>query len=622
MNAQEQVPGTDMIDGQDGSDATAGPVPVEVHRNTLLTASTGVLAGLVGAAYVVRLLGGGTALDGVLAVVLLGIAAVHAVGVLDARAPLFVADELGVRLRRGKEWRGLPWTEIDAVEVLPRRRVLRDGSVDVLSGEEPLRVPLSLSTRVTGLEDGDLVDALDRLAAGRCEVAEIDGYTYVADEEWLEDAAPHDVHVDVVEEHADADRDEDRDEDRDGDGDDRDGDDRGTGGSSRSTEVVMQDEPRTRAPERLAAGLRPMLAHAIDSVARLLPERGAGGSGATGATASAAGPVPTASTVVASATPSALREPVTAVRAEIRSDVVIGATALRLDAGEQQTDATAVRLPEARELRRPGSVDLVEDTEVWGERVRPIAREGQVVDPIVFEEAEEPAPDPVIGPELAAARTRLGLSVDQLADRTRIRPHVIEAVEVDDFAPCGGDFYARGHLRTLARVLGIDAAPLVASYDERYADAPVTPRRVFEAELGQGGALRGTRGGPNWSVLVAAVMALVLAWSVARLVTDSPVQLRDPVPSLTTTSGSTGGAKVPVVLTAAGGGAEVWVRDGANELVYKGTLAFGEVKVLDKVSQPVRVQSSDGSLEVQVGDTDHGALGATGRAAQDTFVAE
>ena len=333
--------------------------------------------------------------------------------------------------------------------------------------------------------------------------------------------------------------------------------------------------------------------------------------------------------MTASATPSALREPVTAVRAEIRSDLtmtqpIIGATALRLDAAHDETDdADRPELPEARELRRPGSVDLVEDTEVWGDRVRPIAREGHAVEPIVLPEEEQPAPDPVIGPELAAARTRLGLTVDQLADRTRIRPHVIEAVEVDDFSPCGGDFYARGHLRTLARVLGIDAAPLVASYDERYADAPVTPRRVFEAELGQGGALRGTRGGPNWSVLVAAVMALVLAWSVARLVTDSPVEVRDPLPSLTTTSGTTAtGAKVPVVLTAAGGGAEVVVRNGANELVYKGTLAFGQVKVLPKVSQPVRVQSSDGSVQVSVGGVDHGALGATGRQAQDPFVGE
>ena len=139
----------------------------------------------------------------------------------------------------------------------------------------------------------------------------------------------------------------------------------------------------------------------------------------------------------------------------------------------------------------------------------------------------EPAADPVIGPELAAARTRLGLSVDQLAERTRIRPHVIESIEVDDFAPCGGDFYARGHLRTLARVLGVDVAPLLASYDERYADAPINPRRVFEAELATGadGSIRGTRGGPNWSVLVAAVMALVLVWSIARLVMDAPPEL-------------------------------------------------------------------------------------------------
>jgi hypothetical protein len=562
--------------------------PVEVRRNTLLAASTGAVAGVVAAAYLVRAATGGSALDWLLTVVLVGIAAVHALAVLDARAPLLVADGLGVRMRTGKEWRGLPWTEIDAVEVLPRRRLLRDGSVDVLSGEEPLGVPLSLSTRVTGLGDGDLVDALEALAAGRCEVAEINGYTYVADEDWDDHGDPAD-HEDQGDDHHDG-------------SDGRDG----------------HDGERAEGPHALA-GLRPMLAHAIgsvaDSVSRFLPDRAPAPTGPASASAAP---------VVASATPAALREPVTAVRAEIRSDLtIVGATALRLDSSESDDD-TRTRLPEARELRRPGSVDLVEDTEVWADRVRPIATAGHAVDPIVLPEEEEPAPDPVIGPELAAARTRLGLTVDQLADRTRIRAHVIEAVEVDDFTPCGGDFYARGHLRTLARVLGIDAGPLVAAYDERYADAPVSPRTVFEAELGSVGALRGTRGGPNWSVLVAAVMALVLAWSVARLVTDSPAPLRDPVPSLTQTSGATGaaGAKVPVVLTAAGGGAEVWVRDGDNDLVYRGTLAFGEVKVLDKVSQPVRVQSTDGSVEVQVGDTDHGALGATGRAAQDTFVAE
>ena len=102
------------------------------------------------------------------------------------------------------------------------------------------------------------------------------------------------------------------------------------------------------------------------------------------------------------------------------------------------------RSAEPGELRRPGSVPLVEDTQAWGDRdwgdlhgnVRPLARAGDAVEPLVIDDdAPEPAADPVIGPELAAARTRLGLTVDQLADRTRIRPHVIEAIEVDDFAP-------------------------------------------------------------------------------------------------------------------------------------------------------------------------------------------
>ena len=137
--------------------------------------------------------------------------------------------------------------------------------------------------------------------------------------------------------------------------------------------------------------------------------------------------------------------------------------------------------------------------------MRPISTLGEPVDPLVIDDfVTEPAYDPVIGPELAAARVRVGLSVDQLAERTRIRPHVIESIEVDDFAPCGGDFYARGHLRTLARVLGKDPAPLLEKFDKRYATAPINARRVFEAELATGmtGSMRSTsaaRTGRCWS---------------------------------------------------------------------------------------------------------------------------
>lgn len=317
--------------------------------------------------------------------------------------------------------------------------------------------------------------------------------------------------------------------------------------------------------------------------------------------------------VVASPTPAALRESSSARRSEVTRHF------------EPDTDTE----PEGRELHRPGRVSLVEETQSWGDRVRAIARPGEPVEPLVLDDFEvEPAEDPVIGPELAAARTRLGLSVDQLADRTRIRPHVIEAVEVDDFEPCGGDFYARGHLRTLARVLGIDVTPLLASYDERYAHAPINPRRVFEAELATGanGSIRGTRGGPNWSVLVAVVMALVLAWSIARLVMDTPPELRGATPVLNGSGGPQGAGNaptadpVPVVVTAASGGAQVVVRDALGEIVFKGNLAVGQTREL-KVSPPVRVQSTDGAVTVALAGGEARPIGEPGVAGQGTFVA-
>jgi len=234
----------------------------------------------------------------------------------------------------------------------------------------------------------------------------------------------------------------------------------------------------------------------------------------------------------------------------------------------------------------------------------------------------------VIGPELAAARERLRLSVDQLAERTRIRAHVIEAIEIDDFAPCGGDFYARGHLRTLARVLGVDVTPLLATYDDTYADAPIDPRRVFEAELASGrhGPIRGVKGGANWSVIVAAVMTVVLAWSIARLVMDSPASVDPSSPSLADgsaglTSGGQQASPIPVEVTAAGGGAHVVVRDGTGKVVFTGSLAFGQSKTF-QVSPPVRIQTTDGSLEVSVDGQDHGAIGKTGKPAQDVFTAK
>src|SRR5688500_13544525 len=99
-----------------------------------------------------------------------------------------------------------------------------------------------------------------------------------------------------------------------------------------------------------------------------------------------------------------------------------------------------------------------------------------------------------IGATLAAARQRAGLSLADVAARTRVRASVIEAMERDDFTGCGGDFYARGHIRAVAKAVGVDPVPLVAEYDESAGrPPPPAPHEIFEPDL-----MPARRGGPNW----------------------------------------------------------------------------------------------------------------------------
>ena len=70
-----------------------------------------------------------------------------------------------------------------------------------------------------------------------------------------------------------------------------------------------------------------------------------------------------------------------------------------------------------------------------------------------------------IGTTLAEARRQAGLTPTQVSQQTRLRETIIQGIESDDYSACGGDFYARGHIRAIARVVGADPVPLIEEYD-------------------------------------------------------------------------------------------------------------------------------------------------------------
>ena len=131
-----------------------------------------------------------------------------------------------------------------------------------------------------------------------------------------------------------------------------------------------------------------------------------------------------------------------------------------------------------------------------------------------------------IGGTLARARRDAGLTVADVSQRTRIRETIVRGIEQDDYSACGGDFYARGHVRSIARVVGADAAALVGEYDATLR----APEEITAAEALQpllpigvggwrrsdetGGGPRRSRTGPgprlNWTVVLALAVVVVL----------------------------------------------------------------------------------------------------------------
>ncbi len=79
-----------------------------------------------------------------------------------------------------------------------------------------------------------------------------------------------------------------------------------------------------------------------------------------------------------------------------------------------------------------------------------------------------------IGATLAAARRRAGLTVHDVSESTRVTEPIISGIEHDDYTECGGDFYARGHIRAIARAVGENPEPLIEEYDSTWRSAKET----------------------------------------------------------------------------------------------------------------------------------------------------
>jgi cytoskeletal protein RodZ len=120
-----------------------------------------------------------------------------------------------------------------------------------------------------------------------------------------------------------------------------------------------------------------------------------------------------------------------------------------------------------------------------------------------------------IGESLAEARRQAGLTIGQVSQQTRIRESIIRDIEQNDFSACGGDFYARGHIRSIAAVVGTDSVPLISAYDAEHGPPGTRAADVFEPSTPI--KIRERRS-PSLSLIVAVVLLAIIGFGAYRLV--------------------------------------------------------------------------------------------------------
>ena len=113
-----------------------------------------------------------------------------------------------------------------------------------------------------------------------------------------------------------------------------------------------------------------------------------------------------------------------------------------------------------------------------------------------------------VGSTLAQGRMAAGLTLEDVGAITRLRPSMLAAMEADDFSMCGGDTYARGHVRTIAIAVGIDPETVLAEFDSERANRPVASMRK-DFENGRRSIDDAPRS-PSWNRVIAIALAVIL----------------------------------------------------------------------------------------------------------------
>ena len=237
-----------------------------------------------------------------------------------------------------------------------------------------------------------------------------------------------------------------------------------------------------------------------------------------------------------------------------------------------------------------------------------------------------------LGEFLQGERESAGLSIDELAERTSIRAGLLREIEKNNFVHCGGDTYARGHLRNIAPIISVDAQTLIDLYNNEHS----SEIRKIHDMLVENNVTRipTERKTITWKSLAIASIVVLAAvaggqiiisnskTTVTPTVSTSPTATASAEPSPTQTQTTevvpSASGELSLTISAARGNSNIDVVIGGASL-YKGPLFQGETKSFSAPNAISIYLSNAGDLDLTLNGEKIAPLGARNEEIRKTF---
>ena len=135
-----------------------------------------------------------------------------------------------------------------------------------------------------------------------------------------------------------------------------------------------------------------------------------------------------------------------------------------------------------------------------------------------------------LGSTIRDAREAARISLESLSDSTSIRIGLLTEMENNNFSHCGGDTYARGHLRNIANRIGLNPQILLDLYNDQHS----TENRAIQDLLAENNIMQVPREKKTISWKVPALVSVTILFVIAsvQIVTSNQDSSPTPAPSV------------------------------------------------------------------------------------------